>query len=181
MTGAALGRKQSLTQAQWLEVFHTIQERVPQDTLDQAVAQTVAEIHHVTQGKRVAFGWSGGKDSLVLEQLCYFAGIQDCLMGLTDLQYPAFLAWVTAHMPAHLELVMTGLDLDWLVQHQGMLFPQDAKTAAKWFKLVQHSAQERYYREHALDMLIIGRRTADGNYVGGPELDFCPFVRHWVE
>ena len=32
--------------------------------------------------------------------------------------------------------------------------------------MVQHRGQARYYKAHDLDMLLLGRRRADGNYVG---------------
>jgi 3'-phosphoadenosine 5'-phosphosulfate sulfotransferase (PAPS reductase)/FAD synthetase len=31
---------------------------------------------------------------------------------------------------------------------------------------VQHRGQARYYKDNSLDILILGRRRADGNYVG---------------
>ena len=50
-----------------------------------------------------------------------------------------------------------------------ILFPQDSKTAAQWFHIVQHRGQARYYKDHELDVLLLGRRRADGNYVGKGE------------
>jgi hypothetical protein len=47
-----------------------------------------------------------------------------------------------------------------------MLFPKDSKTAAQWFHIVQHRGQAKYYKDKGLDMLLLGRRRADGNYVG---------------
>lgn len=44
--------------------------------------------------------------------------------------------------------------------------PQDSKTAAQWFSIVQHRAQRLYFKAHKLDSIILGRRRADGNYVG---------------
>ena len=41
-----------------------------------------------------------------------------------------------------LPLLIQGRDIEWLKSHPEMLFPKDAKTAATWFKIVQHRAQE---------------------------------------
>jgi hypothetical protein len=89
-------------------------------------------------------------------------------MRLTDLGYPAFLARVTAHMPSFragddgpghgLAHTASGQDLS-----------QDARTAANRLTLVQHAARDPYYQYHQLDMPIMGRRTADGNYMGDPQ------------
>ena len=32
--------------------------------------------------------------------------------------------------------------------------------------IVQHRAQENYFHNHALDILAVGRRRADGNFIG---------------
>jgi hypothetical protein len=47
-----------------------------------------------------------------------------------------------------------------------MLFPRDSATAAKWFSLIQHRAQKEYYRANELDLILLGRRRSDGNFVG---------------
>ena len=47
-----------------------------------------------------------------------------------------------------------------------MLFPDKSNKAAQWFHIVQHRGQARYYKEHQLEILLLGRRKADGNYVG---------------
>ena len=127
---------------------------------------TVEEIKERTAGKRAAYAWSAGKDSLVLGEICEKSEINDCMMAVCDLEYPAFRRWVDRHKPKGLEIINTGQDLEWLSKHPNMLFPQDSATAAKWFSIVQHRAQEKYYKEHQLDVILLGRRRADGNYCG---------------
>jgi 3'-phosphoadenosine 5'-phosphosulfate sulfotransferase (PAPS reductase)/FAD synthetase len=164
---AAISKKQRTTQADWLAALDRIEELVPRARLDALVDATLAAMRRtLARFGRVAFAWSGGKDSQVLERLCLRAGVTECVLGISDLEYPAFLRWVTDVMPRGLEVVCTGQDLAWLARHPGMLFPQDAATAGKWFKIVQHTAQERYYRARRLDCLVLGRRKADGNYTG---------------
>lgn len=161
-----LGRKQTSRQQDWIAAYQSIETLVPRAVFDRLFEQTVEQVKAIAHGRQVAFAWSGGKDSLALQGVCEAAGIDACVMGLTDLEYPAFLQWVTDHMPWELEIVHTGQTLTWLAAHPDMLFPQDAKTAATWFRLVQQTAQAIYYARHRLDMLILGRRRADGNYTG---------------
>lgn len=161
-----LGRKQSIRNEDWINAMQHIEDLVKKEELDVLVDQTVSEILEQTEGKKVAFAWSGGKDSLVLEKVCEMAGIHDCLMAVCDLEYPAFVEWVESHKPKKLEIINTGQDMDWLLKHQNMLFPQKSNVAAQWFHMVQHRGQARYYKAHDLDMLLLGRRRADGNYVG---------------
>lgn len=130
------------------------------------VEKTVKDIKKKTKGKKAAYAWSGGKDSLVLGEICQWAGITPCVLVISNLEYKAFTEWVEEHKPPELSVINTGQDMKWLAAHPNMLFPQDSKFAAQWFQIVQHRGQTKYYKEHDLDMLLLGRRRVDGNYVG---------------
>ena len=164
-----LGRKQRIKNSEWLNAMENIESLVTKKDLESLVKKTVADIKRKTKGKKAAFAWSAGKDSLVLGQICHMAGINACVLVVCNLEYPAFLKWVEANKPPELEIINTGQDLRWLSNHPHMLFPQDSKTAAQWFHIVQHRGQARYYKDHELDVLLLGRRRADGNYVGKGE------------
>lgn len=161
-----LGRKQRISNEDWIAAMNQIEELMSRKDLDALIKQTVKDIKATTKGKKAAFAWSAGKDSLVLEQICYMAGITDCVLVVSDLEYPAFMEWVENHKPEKLQIINTGQNLEWLSKHQQMLFPQDSSTAAQWFHIVQHRGQAKYYKGENLDMLLLGRRRADGNYVG---------------
>jgi len=161
-----LGRKQNIDNEKWKEVFYNIEQYVSRPELDALVNETVEEIKTNTAGKKAAYAWSGGKDSIVLGKLCEMAGIEDCMMAVCELEYPSFMEWINEHRPEKLEIINTGQDMDWLAKHPEMLFPQEAKTASIWFRIVQHTGQAKYYKEKELDMILLGRRRADGNYVG---------------
>ncbi|MCR5788634.1 MAG: phosphoadenosine phosphosulfate reductase family protein [Lachnospiraceae bacterium] len=164
--GNVLGRKQRIENQNWIEAFGKIEELVSKKELDARVKATIKEIKEKTKGKKAAFSWSGGKDSLVLEKISQAAGIKACVLVICDLEYPAFMDWVEANKPPELAVINTGQDMKWLSAHPNMLFPQDSKTAAQWFHIVQHRGQAKYYKENKLEVLILGRRKADGNYVG---------------
>ena len=156
----AIPKKQKSSQDDWLKAIREIEEIVPRRDLDNLVDRTVEEIKSFTKNKRVAFGWSGGKDSLVLAKVMHHAKIDQCVLVISNLEYPDFLKWATDQMPWELTVITTGQDLPWLSQNQKMLFPQDAQTAAKWFHIVQHAGQRKYFQEFKLDLLALGRRKA---------------------
>jgi 3'-phosphoadenosine 5'-phosphosulfate sulfotransferase (PAPS reductase)/FAD synthetase len=158
-------RKQSLEHEDFAAI-RSGARGISRAAVDAKVERAVGEVRAFCRGKNAAFAWSGGKDSIALAAVCDLAGVPDCVLGITDLEYPAFLAWVTAHMPDRLEVINTGLDLDWLAANPGMLFPHNASVAAQWFARVQHTAQRQYYRRNQLDVILVGRRRADGNFVG---------------
>lgn len=158
-------RKQSLSHDGFLDLWNRARELVPDAALDRKIEQSVALIERHCRGKRAGFAWSGGKDSIPLQYVCDAAGVHDCVLGITRLEYPAFLRWVTDNMPERLVVVNTGQDLAWLAEHPNMLFPQESRDAAAWFRGVQHRAQRMFYRDRKLDVIALGRRLSDGNYV----------------
>ena len=162
----SLGRKQNIDNSAWLEAIASIEDTVSREELDELTAATVADIKAATDGKRAAYAWSAGKDSIVLTKLCEAAGITDSMIGVCDLEYPAFAAWIEEHKPDGCEVINTHQDIDWLAKHPEMLFPKDSAAAGRWFSIVQHRAQRIYFKAHELDIIILGRRRADGNYVG---------------
>ena len=162
----SLGRKQSISNQAWLDAVATIEDTVSREQLDELTAATVEDIRATVEGKKAAYAWSAGKDSIVLGHVCEAAGITDSMIGMCDLEYPAFAAWAQANKPTSCEVINTHQGLDWLAKHPEMLFPQESATAGRWFSIVQHRAQRLYFKAHKLDSIILGRRRADGNYVG---------------
>lgn len=164
--GDVLGRKQRSKNTDWIAAFENIEQSVSRKDLDHLVDKTVKEIKKKTKGKKAAYAWSGGKDSLVLGDICKRVGITSCVLVISNLEYETFIEWVKAHKPSGLAIINTGQDMKWLAAHPQMLFPQDSKIAAQWFHIVQHRGQAKYYKDNELDMMLLGRRRADGNYVG---------------
>lgn len=161
-----LGKKQSISNDDWIEAMANIESLVSFQELKQLEEKTIADIQSVTYGKKVAYAWSAGKDSIVLGKVCEKAGIKDCFIGMSNLEYTDFVKWVHENKPLNCEVINTGQDLEWLSKNQKMLFPQKSEIASKWFSIVQHTAQRQYFNKHNLDMIILGRRRADGNYIG---------------
>lgn len=163
-----LGRKQAISSEAFQRTFDELESILSRPTYDRHFAEAVARVRSLSkQYGRIAFAWSGGKDSLALELVCRAAGVTDCVYGMTSgLEYPAFLQWVTNHMPPELEVIANGWDMNWLVDHQSMMFPQSSDVAVRWFSSIQHAAQEKYFRARGIRCLILGRRWADGNYTG---------------
>ncbi|MDD3337189.1 MAG: phosphoadenosine phosphosulfate reductase family protein [Eubacteriales bacterium] len=161
-----LGRKQNIKNEEWLEAVANIESSVSRTDLLALEEETVLDIRAKTDGKKAAYAWSAGKDSIVLGHLCESAGIHECMIGVCNLEYPAFISWIDENKPTACEIINTGQDLDWLSRHPDMLFPQSSEVAGQWFHIVQHAAQARYFKAHDLGALILGRRRADGNFVG---------------
>lgn len=160
-----LGRKHTLTNGQWLEAVVNIKSIVSHNDIIELEKETIAHIKTITKGKKSSYAWSGGKDSIVLATLCEKAKITDCVLGRCNLEFQSFMDWIEANKPAGLEIINTGLDMDWLIKNQNLIFP-DAAGLTKWCKAIHLKAQYQYFKARKLDILILGRRKADGNFVG---------------
>jgi hypothetical protein len=118
-----LGRKQNIKNEDWIKATADIENAVSRSDLDKLVDATIKDIQAKTKGKAAAYAWSAGKDSIVLGHICERAGIADCMIGVCNLEYPAFAKWIEDNKPARCEVINTGQDIGWLVKHPDMLFP----------------------------------------------------------
>lgn len=163
-----IGKKQTSSNGDFVKAWQDIEALVSLEEARVLVDNAVADIRKQTAGKRAGYAWSGGKDSLALQYVCEKSGVTDCVLGIASkLEYPQFLEWVKANSPRGLKIWDNSkLDLQWLAQHQDMLFPTDSSKAAHWFQIIQHRAQAWFFKEMHLDVICLGRRTQDGNYIG---------------
>ena len=160
-----LGRKQSSRNEDWLYAIQHIEDLITEDEVREYAESTVAEILAVTAGKKTAYGWSGGKDSIVLASLCEKAGIKTGFFAYSDLDYPEFVEWCIKNKPAGVNAVNTGYDLNWLSHHQELLFAEGT-TGQRWHQINQRGPFTRMFFENKLDLLIVGHRIIDGNVCG---------------
>lgn len=161
----ALGRKQTISNDLWIDTMNRIEDLVSREELNEAVQLVIDDIRKNTAGKKAAYAWSGGKDSLVLSDICRKAGVTACMFAHTELEYPEFLGWCLSNLPEGCEVIPTGQNLDWLAQHQEMIFPKGRELNA-WYAGVQRVAFTKYFFEHGLDLILVGHRKADGNVCG---------------
>ena len=78
-----LGRKQSISNDRWKEAFDQIEALVSPEELEETVQRTLEDILEKTKGRKAAYCWSGGKDSIVMSDICQQAGVTDCMSAPT--------------------------------------------------------------------------------------------------
>lgn len=162
-----LKKKQASTNDEFIHVWKNIERYVSYQEARELVDRTITDIRQKVRGKVVGYAWSGGKDSLALQYVCESAGISRCVIGISSpIEYPAFLLWLHRNKPLALEVWDAAIDASWLREHPEMLFPRNSQNAARWFAMIQHKAQAWFSQKHNLDMICLGRRVQDGNYVG---------------
>lgn len=160
-----LKRKKGIVNHEWVRAFRNIEQTVTKQEIDNLIDKTVEDIKKQTKNKDTVYAWSGGKDSIALAFVVEKAGIHEGLCTICDLEYPAFKEWLLMNKPKGITIINTKQDLDWLSENEHMLFP-DSKRRSRWFSIVQHKGQRYYTKKRQAEVLILGRRIADGNYVG---------------
>lgn len=180
-----LGRKQTSKNADWLYAVDHIEELISRDEVEQFASDALSEIRTATSGKKAAYAYSGGKDSIVLADLCEKSGITTGFFAFCDLDYPAFVEWVRGNKPTGVQMMHTGYGLDWLYHHQNLIFAEGA-VGQRWHQISQRGPFTRMFFENDLDLLLMGHRTIDGNFCGpdgyirkkSGEVRFSP-LRNW--
>ena len=160
-----LGRKQSSKNADWIQAFEHIEELISPEEVKDYADEALSEIRRATNGKKAAYAYSAGKDSIVLADLCEKAGVTTGYFAYCDLDYPAFVAWVKKHKPAGVQMMHTGYGLDWLYHHQNLIFAEGI-LGQRWHQISQRGPFTRMFFDNHLDLLLMGHRTIDGNFCG---------------
>ena len=176
----SIGRKQLGNNAGFQRAWEGIRSLVPRWYVDALVELAAQDTRQLCAGlDRVAYGWSGGKDSIALGIVMRAAGVDKGFCVLSDLEFTAFREWVMVNKPAHVAIERRSqINLPWLAQHQQLLFPNDSATSLRWFVEVQRKGQKAFYDREGLQGVLLGRRKADGNH---PRKSFTDRDgRHWI-
>ena len=160
-----LGRKQTSDNTTWLHALEHIEEYVTRQEVEAYANWAVERIREAVEGRNAAYAWSGGKDSVVLGDLCRQAGLERGFFAYSDLDYPEFVRWCMEHKPQSVEPMHTGYDLAWVAQHLDMIFATGER-GQRWHLINQRGPFSEMYFAHRLDVLIVGHRVIDGNVCG---------------
>jgi 3'-phosphoadenosine 5'-phosphosulfate sulfotransferase (PAPS reductase)/FAD synthetase len=164
-----LGIKQREDNSRFVYTWENIGSIISKEQVDAKIEATLENMRTILS-PRIKYGaaWSGGKDSVVVDFLVRRLGREfpSCIGMTDDLEYPEFMRFVTNNMPHDLVVYNSGHTLEWLSVNQDMLFPKTSEIAKLWFVGIQHRAQNKFFHDKRLDVLITGRRKKDANYTG---------------
>ena len=83
-----LGRKKSIKNSDWKNMHENVSKIISKAHIEELEARTIKDIVEKTQGKKSAYAWSGGKDSIVLGEICKKAGIKSFNVGYLQPRIP---------------------------------------------------------------------------------------------
>lgn len=173
------------TQSEWMYVWNHYDEIRTKAQIEELIAETVAEIHAVCDGKNAAYAWSGGKDSIALQIVCEDAGIKKGFCAYNPLYFSESINFFITHKPDGIVLYDSGEDVNWLAEHPAFLFPKGG--SLRWNVRTHLKYQPIYCKENNIDILMMGKRSQDGNVVAKELVHtspqgvniYCP-IRKWT-
>ena len=167
----ALGRKQSSKNDDWVRAWECCTDIISKEHINLITNQAIQRIHAVIAlngFKRIAYAWSGGKDSIVLYDVLQKSGIDRVggILALYEHEFPEFLDWIKGNAPADIQIGKTyAFTDDFLNKHPEYLFPMETKYKDAYLP-PRWKVQNNFIKENRVDCMILGRRLADGNNCG---------------
>lgn len=160
--------KQRSSNDDW-EALYNDSINIPKANIEFLAKKTIMDMHSVIKKygfERIAYCWSGGKDSLVMYDLIRRGKVPMTCGGVCvihDNEFPSFEAFLKRSAPVDVEFRYThDISFDLIEKDIEYLFPNKKKYkyayTADWRK-----QQFKFYRDNNLDVLFTGRRTQDGN------------------
>ena len=143
-----LGKKHETTNADWIRALDECTEIYSREHIHLRKKEVIQKITSICSSyDKIAFGYSAGKDSLVIADIMANSGIVSTpIMWITPLQYPIMTRWIDDNKPNGTQIVtMNYGDYEFLEKHPKMLFTQG--TIQQWMSL-KWKEQKKYLTEN---------------------------------
>lgn len=169
-----LGKKSTITSEQWKEAYENAEKYVSREEIDELVRRTITRLRVVIMQrgyKRIGYGWSGGKDSLVAYKVLELAGIRTCsgiFVGFPTI-FPSMLRWYKEKAPKNCVIRYASRPtLKDINENIELLFPVESNR----YNTYLWDAQNQWKKEFDIDVMITGRRIIDDNFCGGKKNNY---------
>ena len=169
---------------EWAYAFEHIEEFITRQEVIDRFSQTCDFVRRMVRGRTAGFGWSGGKESVVLADIMRNVGIDTCCFGFNScFSYPSFVEWTNRNMPAGCEVYDCAERFNYAVMlERGMeAFSDDLRQYSRFIDLNDRTVYPRFCEKHGLDVFIMGTRKADNNICGkAPDYVTTAKKRNWL-
>ena len=164
-----LKAKASARSEEWAYAFQHIEDYISKAEVEDCYKQTLDFIKRTIKGRKAGFGWSGGKESIVLADLMRDAGVSTCCFVFnSNLYYRSYAEWALQHMPEGLQVFDRADDFNFAVMSRKGIdaFSENAADYNRFMDMNHRSAYPVFCKRNGLDMFIMGRRKTDNNVCG---------------
>lgn len=162
-------QKQKSRESDWERILSECDKTVSIDRLRELEQRAVRDIRRISKTEKCAYGYSGGKDSVVLNELVKKSCVDIlCFYSLTSFEYPAMERFIKATAPSlAIELKTNDATIEFLNNHPQYLFPEETEKKIR-SEYTKHwrAVPERYLHSKGYSSMITGRRIEDGNFCG---------------
>lgn len=169
-----LGKKQISNSDDWAKTWENISNIITYEHITKLTLKTLDKLYRVMcKYKNVAYCWSGGKDSLIIQKLIELSKIDiPSLLVLYPTEYPEMKKWLLEHKPKKCVVIKTSkISYEQINNDSDYLFPNKEKYIASYLP-PRWKVQKEFRKSNDFDLLIMGRRTIDGNNCGSKENDY---------
>lgn len=160
-----LGKKQISNSDDWAKTWNNISNIISFDHIKQITLSTINYVKEYTKAfNNVAYCWSGGKDSLVLQKIIELSGLDiPSLLVLYPTEYPEMEKWLLKNKPKRCVVKQAKhFTYEEINNNLELLFPDKEKYIASYLP-PRWKCQKDFRKENNIDLLIMGRRKIDGN------------------
>lgn len=169
---------------EWAYAFEHIEEFISMQEVVDRYSKTLDFVRRTIRGKKCGFGWSGGKESIVLADIMKQVGVTTCCFGFNScFSYRSFIEWTKRNMPKGCEVYDHSDRVNFEVMlEKGMeAFSDDLRQYSRWINMTDRTVYPRFCEKHDLDIFIVGRRKTDNNICGkAPDYLISAKDRKWV-
>lgn len=156
---------------EWIKLYENSLNEVSEERTKFLEEQAIARITAVN-GLKACYGWSGGKDSVVIADLIKKSEIKAkpvIWRGIND--YPAVSEWIDKNKPKGLkEIFIDKYSLEYINKNPGFLFLQGGNKFRQAFMATKWKYQRDFIADY--DVFITGRRLVERNVCGNASNGF---------
>lgn len=164
-----LKNKASAQSPDWAFAFEHIEQFISKEEVESLFNQTIDFVKRSVQGKRAGFGWSGGKESIVLADIMEQSGVDiSCFVYNSEMNYKSFCQWAKDNMPHGCVVYDRAREFNFakMAQYRMEAFSENNSDYDRFMTLGHRRGFSEFCESHNLDMFIMGTRKADNNVCG---------------
>lgn len=169
-----LGKKHTSNQEDWIKAWDDCIKIYSKDYINNLTEKSIQRFYNAVDKfnidtSRMGYGWSGGKDSLVLGDILNKTVFGKDLKGfcvLYPLYFDSFIKYCEKNKPYNVDTYFfKKYDEKFINENPQFLFNENESMYNHYWGQLSRSVENDFYDNNNLDLIIFGRRTIDGNCV----------------
>ena len=165
--------KQKSENREWIKLFNDCEHRVSTKRLYELERKAIHDIRaaNMEYPNRCAYGYSGGKDSVVLNELVKRSGVQMHCFCTIHHEYPSMEEFIRKTAPTNTKFIYPNdFSMEYLNRHPEYLFPEPTeKKIRSEYTMHWRVHAQRFLKSNGIKAMVTGRRIEDGNFCGRVE------------